>query len=79
MIFRILLYAFLFYLLYRMIFDFIIPVYKTSNRLKKGFRDAHQKMSEQMNNSKQYSTNLPKSSAPSKASKYDYIEFEEIK
>ncbi|HVT84034.1 MAG TPA: hypothetical protein VHD35_02475 [Chitinophagaceae bacterium] len=79
MIFQILLYAFLIYLLYKIVFDFIIPVYKTSQQLKKGFREAHQRMSEQMNTAKQYSSATSKGRATPKANSDDYIDFEEIK
>lgn len=79
MIFRILLYAFLIYLLYKIVFDFIIPVYKTSQHLKKGFRQAHERMSEQMNTTKQYPASPSKKTNAPKGSADDYIEFEEIK
>lgn len=79
MIFRILLYAFLIYLLYKIVFDFIIPVYKTSQHLKKGFRQAHERMSEQMNTTKQYSASPSKKTNAPKRNTDDYIEFEEIK
>lgn len=79
MIFQIVVYAFLIYILYKIIFDFIIPVYKTSQHLKKGFREAHQHMSEQMNTAKQYSSSSSKRTAPPKANAGDYIDFEEIK
>jgi hypothetical protein len=79
MIFRILLYAFLLYLLYKIVFEFIIPNYKTSQHLKKGFKEAHQRMSEQMNTGRQYSSTFSPKTASPKASTDDYIEFEEIK
>lgn len=79
MIFRVLLYALLIYLLYKIVFDFIIPVYKTSQRLKKGFKQAHERMSDQMNGAKQYSTTSTQKAATPKRNSDDYIEFEEIK
>ena len=79
MIFQIVVYAFLVYVLYKIVFDFIVPVYKTSQHLKKGFRQAHQRMSEQMNTAKQYSSSSSKRTASPKANADDYIDFEEIK
>ncbi|MBS1620348.1 MAG: hypothetical protein JST10_13950 [Bacteroidetes bacterium] len=79
MILRLLLYAFLIYLLYKIVFNFIIPVYKTSRQIKKGFRDVHQRMSEQMNSKKQYPASPEPKAANPKSKAEDYIDFEEIK
>lgn len=80
-ILRFLFYAFLLYLTFRLIFDFIIPVYKTTKRVRKGFREMHERMNhhteqneQQKNYSKQnqgYNNN--------KSGVGDYIDFEEIK
>lgn len=67
-----------FYLLYKLVFDFIIPVFKTTNQVKKQFKDVQEKMN-QFNQQETASTseniNRPKT-APSRE---DYIDFEEIK
>ena len=76
MIFRILFYAFLVYLLYKLIFDFIIPVYKTTRQVKKGFREVHDRMQEHMQQQQQ--SPRSKSETP-KTQPGDYIEFEELK
>ena len=39
---------FLLYLLYKLIFDFIIPIYLTSKKVKKQFGEMHAKMQDQM-------------------------------
>jgi hypothetical protein len=81
MILRVLLYAFLIYLLYKLVFDLIIPVYTTTKKIKKGFREMHSRMQEEMNKQPEPSQPQPpgptKSASPKKAS--DYIDFEEIK
>jgi len=79
MIFRILFYAFLVYLLYKLIFDFIIPVYKTTRQVKKEFREMHGRMQEHMQQ-QQHSqqSQRPKSETP-KTKPGDYIDFEELK
>ena len=79
MILRFLFFTFLFYLLFKLVFDFIIPVFKTTRKLKKGFREMHQKMQEQanhgMNDSQQASAAYKNQKTPSG----DYIDFEEVK
>ena len=69
---------FLLYLLYKFIFDFIIPVYESSKRIKKQFGDMQEKMQNDMKN---YQNQQQKQSQPEPASKKegDYIDFEEIK
>ena len=76
---RVLLYGFLFYLLCQFIFRFVIPVYKTTKQVKKGFK----KMRDQMNESagKQQPPGQSKSSSDNFAKEPvgEYIDFEEIK
>lgn len=67
------------YLLYKLIFDFIIPVYKTTKQVKQKVGEMqnqmHEHMKQQQNN--QF-TAEPKDNA-TKPHKEDYIEFEEVK
>ncbi|MEO8109387.1 MAG: hypothetical protein ABI594_05125 [Ginsengibacter sp.] len=68
---------FLIYILYKLIFDFIIPVYQSTKKIKKQFGDIQSKMQQDMN---AYSSQ--QSSAQQKTEKTkegDYIDFEEIK
>jgi hypothetical protein len=76
--FRLLLYVFLIYLAYQFIFRFIIPVYKTTQRVKKGFREMRDHMNDSAN---QQSSSQQTQSAndPSKEKIGEYIDFEEIK
>ncbi len=68
---------FLIYILYKLIFDFIIPVYQSTKKIKKQFGDMQSKMQQDMNSySKQQGSDQSK---PEKAKEDDYIEFEEIK
>ena len=39
---------FITYILYKLVFDFIIPIYQTSKKVKKQFGEMHAKMQEQM-------------------------------
>ena len=75
---RILLYGFLFYLLCQFIFRFVIPVYKTTKQVKKGFK----KMRDQMNESADNQSPGQPKSPPNNFAKEpvgEYIDFEEIK
>ena len=82
--FRLAFELFALYILYKLIFDFIIPVAKTTKQLKKQFSDMSQQMQEKMNQQTAASQNAPNSPVANttKAAKGkgdDYIEFEEIK
>lgn len=77
MIFSLLFYGFLVYLLYRLVFYFILPIYKTTKQVKKGFREMQEKMYQQGN--QQAADNLSKTKEPGNKEVGDYIDFEEIK
>jgi sortase (surface protein transpeptidase) len=68
------------YLLYKLIFDFIIPVYNTTKQVKKQFGDMQSKMQEHMQaNQPQNNTYNSNTQEPPKAKNGDYIDFEEVK
>jgi hypothetical protein len=71
-------YFFLAYLLYRLVFNFILPVYRTTRQVKKGFRDMQERMNGNMGqpNAPHKNSNSKKSSNPKVG---DYIDFEEVK
>lgn len=79
MIFKILFYGFLLYLLYRLVFHFIIPVYRTTKQVKKSFREMQEQMNRQ--NGSQTTDNYQQSSTKksSAGQQGEYIDFEEIK
>jgi hypothetical protein len=71
----------LFYFLYKLVFDLILPAAQTSKEVKKQFADMQNKMQEQaekfnQQQNKQYSTSVTPSH--SKPDSDDYIEFEEV-
>ena len=79
MLWQVLLYAFLIYLLYKFIFELVIPVYKTTRHLKKGFQEMNTRMNDHIKNQRQeFDTQNKTKSSPRQHSE-DYIEFEEIK
>ena len=69
----------LIYILYKLIFDFIIPIYQTTKKVKKQFGEMHNKMQDHMNTfNQQQSASAPKpSDEPTKNE--EYIDYEEIK
>ena len=77
-ILRFLFYAFLLYLGFKLIFDLIIPVYRTTRKLKKGFREMQQKMN-QHSEQHQQQNSAPQVKETEKSKAGDYIDFEEIK
>jgi hypothetical protein len=74
-IFRLAAELFLLYLLYKFIFDFIIPIYESSKKIKKQFGEMQEKMDSDIKNFQ----NHPNQAPPTTKKEGDYIEFEEIK
>lgn len=69
----------LIYFLYKLIFDFIIPIYKTSKRVKRQMREMNAKMQEQMNAYNQQQSKGTPTPKQEPVRKEDYIDYEEIK
>ena len=71
---------FLLYLLYRLIFDFIIPIYLTSKKVKKQFGEMHAKMQDQMHQYNQQNGTHTKTTTSTKPvnKKEEYIDYEEV-
>jgi len=78
-IFRIIFELFVLYLLYKLIFDFIIPVYQTTRSVKQKMGEMQQKMNEQQKQQQANQHNATAKDNTPKADKHDYIEFEEVK
>ena len=80
MILSFLFFAFLFYVLYKLVFDFVIPIYRTTQRVKKSFREMHQKMQEGPNGfSGEHQPSQNGTGTKGKKPLGDYIDFEEVK
>lgn len=74
--------AFLVYMLYRLIFGFIIPLVRTTRRVKRSFRDMQEKMNAQYGRqtASAYGQQQPAAAkTTAKGDDEDYIEFEEVK
>ena len=78
-IFRVLFELFVLYLLYKLVFDFIIPVYQTTKTVKQKMGEMQQKMNEQAKQQQASQFNSTAKEPAPKADKQDYIEFEEVK
>lgn len=78
MLFRILLWGLLFYVAYKFIFDFLVPVITATRQVKKQVREFQTRMQEQEKESPGQS-GFAKTTHNNPVSKEDYIDFEEIK
>ena len=72
-------FAFLLYLGFKLVFDLIIPIYKTTRKLKKGFREMQQKMNQHSDQHHQQNAPPPQVKETETSKAGDYIDFEEIK
>jgi hypothetical protein len=72
------LYAILAYILYQFIFKLVIPVYRASRKIKKGFREMHSRMEEQMKQQQGYTPQQNSAKPEPKKKAGDYIDFEEM-
>jgi len=76
--FKLLVELFLFYLLYRFIFELVIPIFRTTREVKKKMNEFQQNMNKQADTNHTSSENTAKPTT-SKPKSDDYIDFEEIK
>ncbi|GAA4743866.1 hypothetical protein [Flavisolibacter ginsenosidimutans] len=79
MILSFLFFTFVAYLIFKLVFDFIIPVYKTTRQVKQKFRDMNEQMRGQQGQQASQN-NQPKNNTDKKKSTLgEYIDFEEVK
>jgi hypothetical protein len=76
---RYLFFAFLIYLAYRLVFHFIIPIYKTTRQVKKQFREMHSRMQDNMSQQQPYQQPVTPATENKSQQAGDYIDFEELK
>jgi hypothetical protein len=81
MILSFLFYLFLFYLAYKLVFDFFLPLYRTTRRIKKGFREMNERMQQHTEQYQKNTTNntTGANTQTAKPGGGDYIDFEEVK
>lgn len=78
-IFKILFELFVLYMLYKLIFDFIIPLYNTTKQVKQKVNEMQRTMNEQANQQQRNQFAGPVKEPSTKPKSDDYIEFEEVK
>lgn len=79
-IFKLAFELFIIYMVYKVVFDFIVPVYRTTRQMKQKMSDMHQKMQEQERTQQQFNATAAKKTTVTPP-KYadDYIDYEEVK
>ena len=78
--FKILLYGFLLYLLYKFIFELVIPVSKATVEVKQKLREMQeQQNAQQRQYQQQQQSYTPPPTAATRKKDDDYIDFEEVK
>ncbi|CAN5897898.1 hypothetical protein BH11BAC4_BH11BAC4_18660 [soil metagenome] len=71
---------FVIYILYKFIFEFIIPVYKTTKQVKQKMDDMNQRMQQNQDIPvKDPYTNAHAAEVPKRPAHEDYIDYEEVK
>jgi hypothetical protein len=77
---RVLLYLFLAYLAFQFIFNFLIPIYRTTRQVKKGLREMNSRVNEFMQQQQASSATPQQPEQETKKEQVgEYIDFEEIK
>lgn len=67
------------YLLYKLIFDFIIPVYKTTKQVSRKMAEMQSKMNDNIKNQQAAAQTNASTEKAARPAREDYIEFEEVK
>jgi uncharacterized protein YybS (DUF2232 family) len=72
-------YAIVIYLVYKIVFDFIVPVSHAGRQMRQQFKDVNGHFRQQPNNSPQEHNQQNNAQPKSKKVVGDYIDFEEVK
>jgi heme exporter protein D len=76
--FKIILYGFLFYLLYKFVFELLIPVSKATTQVKDKLKEMQEQQQAQQRQQQQQQAAPTQQAQATKAKDSDYIEFEEV-
>lgn len=79
MILRFVLFALAVYFIYKLVFDLIIPIFRTTQKIRRQFGDMQQQMQDQMKATQDGYSPPPSAQPPQKSRAGDYIDFEEVK
>lgn len=76
---KIIIYGILFYFLYKLIFDFIIPVSRATKQIKTKIREAQQEQERRFQGQQQQAEKQQQFQKNEPAKDTEYIDFEEVK
>ena len=76
---RFVLLALLAWFIFQFIFRLVIPVYRASRQMRKGFQAMNERMNEQQKQQAAWSPNTEKPQPGAKPRSGDYLDFEEVK
>jgi len=76
---RVIFELFVLYMLYKLVFDFIIPIYDSTKQVKQKMNEMQRNMNEQAKQQQRNQYTSTTTETPPKKKNDDYIEFEEIK
>ena len=79
MILSFLFFTFVAYLIFKLVFDFVIPVYKTTRQVKQKFREMNEQMRGQQGRQASQSSQPKNGADKEKSTLGEYIDFEEVK
>jgi predicted tellurium resistance membrane protein TerC len=76
--FRIIFLFVAFWLLYKLVFDLIVPIYRSTKVMRSKFREMHEQMQNEMKEQRSQDNFSTTQKVKPEGSKGDYIEFEEV-
>ena len=79
MILSFLFFTFLFYLLFKLVADFVIPIYKTTRQVKRKFSEMQQHMNQASGTANPQGKPFSGTNKAAEKRYDDYIDFEEVK
>lgn len=71
--------CFLTYLFYKLVVHFILPVYRTTQQVKRSFREMNERVNSQTASQNGQHSSSPQRDKNKKSGIGDYIDFEEVK
>jgi len=79
MILSFLFFTFVAYLVFKLVFDFVIPIYKTTRDVRQKFREMNSQMRDQQGGQAAQNYGQKNNVNKEKSTPGDYIDFEEVK
>lgn len=79
MILSFLFFTFVAYLVFKLVFDFVIPVYKTTHKVKQAFREMNGQHQAQQAGQPSQTGSKNAAASEKKSTLGEYIDFEEVK